>query len=345
MNILSLQSVSKKYPGQNLGAVLEFSLEIVHKELMALVGESGSGKTTILRLIAGFEFPDSGSIALDGQIIAGEGKYLAPEKREIGLVFQDFALFPHMNVFNNIAFGISSKKKHERMDKVNALLELVKLKNASSKYPHQLSGGEQQRVALARSLAPDPKVLLLDEPFSNLDEMQKFQMRSEIKEILQEASITTILVTHDTKDALAIADRISIIQNGKLLQVSSPSDLYENPHNGYVSNFFGTVNILNVVFKDGKLISKFGIFEWEVSKSKGSKVCVRPEDVLISDGSGVEVVLNEKTYAGDHYLAHVSLPSDNTEKLTIKIKNRESLKEGDRFFIKIDPDKLIHIVD
>lgn len=207
----------------------------VHKgELLGVLGPSGSGKTTLLRVIAGFERPDAGSVVIDGRVVADATHWVEPEDRGVGMVFQDYALFPHLTVFENIAFGVRSQKPEVR---VRELLELVGLVGFEGRYPHELSGGEQQRVALARSLATNPKVLLLDEPFSNLDADLRPKMRAELKLILRRLSCTTIFVTHDQGEAFELADRIAVLNAGRLEQIETPERLSHEPATPFVADF------------------------------------------------------------------------------------------------------------
>ena len=198
---LRINDLNFAYNKKEEKIIKDFNLEIQKGEIAALVGASGSGKSTILRLIAGLEIPESGEIFITDQKVAADNIFLAPEKREVGMVFQDYALFPHLNVEKNIAFGIDNLSKNEKKSRVKELLQLVNLEGFEKRYPHQLSGGQQQRIALARTLAPGPELLLLDEPFSNLDAELKDKIRRELNEIIREVGITTILVSHDREDA------------------------------------------------------------------------------------------------------------------------------------------------
>ena len=239
MNI-QLKDIVKKFG--TLEAVSHVSLEIHDGELFTLLGPSGCGKTTILRLIGGFNKPDNGEIYFDGKPVTP----IPPYERNIGMVFQNYALWPHMTISNNITYGLKLKKlpKAEIADKVSHVLKLVNLVGLEKRYPGQLSGGQQQRVALARALVLNPDVLLLDEPLSNLDAKIRVQVRAEIRKLQKELGITTIYVTHDQEEALTLSDRIAVINLGKLLQIGSPRDLYERPHNPFVADFIGINNLI-----------------------------------------------------------------------------------------------------
>jgi len=305
MSILVLQGIDKKYGQSEEYAVKNISFSVEEGEILALVGESGSGKTTLLRLIAGLEHPDSGIIMLSGEKIVEGARSLRANKRQIGLVFQDYALFPHLTILDNVKFGLGKafKGKDERAREV---LQLVNLKENDQKFPHQLSGGQQQRVALARAIAPNPKILLMDEPFSNLDAMLKDQVREEIRQIIKKAGITAIFVTHDTRDALSTADRIAILYDGMLQQIDHPRQLYEHPINPYVANFFGKQNqILAEPVEDG-FQTAFGLIKDErsalyagpvhlVFRPEHAEACPSPRQKLI--GSLLKVA-----YFGDHQL-------------------------------------------
>ena len=206
----------------NVLAVNDITLCLEKGQILTLLGPSGCGKTTLLRLIAGFETPTSGTIQIAGKRVAGEGTLVAPEKRQVGMVFQDYALFPHLTVEKNIAFGLKKLSGDERRRRIEEVIQITGLNGLEKRYPHELSGGQQQRVALARTLAPRPVVILLDEPFSNLDAALRTQMRKEIPRILRESGSTAIFVTHDQKDALTISDKIAILNEGVVQQIATP---------------------------------------------------------------------------------------------------------------------------
>ena len=235
-----IDQVSKRYGKQSQPAVDELSLSVGEKEILAIVGESGSGKSTLLRLVSGLEVPDSGTVSVHGETVASAKAWLPPEKREIGFVFQDGALFPHLTIADNVVYGLSRKQSRSDRDTlVKEHLELVGLSGFEQRYPSQLSGGERQRVALARALAPKPKLLLLDEPFSNLDPSLRRGMREEISDILHRVGTTALMVTHDTEDALIVGDRIAIVRDGKIEQLGTPQQVYQSPNNTYCAQLFG----------------------------------------------------------------------------------------------------------
>ncbi len=235
---IALHAVSKSYsPGSY--AVDQATIMVEQGALIALLGPSGCGKTTTLRLIAGLEQPDSGEIWLAGQQVAGGGVWVPPESRRVGMVFQDYALFPHLTVAENIAFALHRQPKTEQRQRVAELVELVGLEGFDRRYPHEISGGQQQRVAVARSLAANPAVVLLDEPFSNLDAALRTQMREQVRRIIRAAEITTILVTHDQEEALSLADQIVVMFDGQIAQIGSPQAIYRRPASRQVAEFVG----------------------------------------------------------------------------------------------------------
>ena len=293
MSAVRLSAVSKAFGA--VKAVQELDLEVPRGELMAVLGPSGCGKTTLLRLIAGFERPDAGSVAVGGETVAGPGCFTAPEKRRIGMVFQDYALFPHLSVEGNVAFGLERRSRDERRDLTRSTLELVGLQHKSARYPHELSGGERQRVALARALAPEPEVVLLDEPFSNLDATLRGGLRREVELILREAEATALLVTHDQEEALSLADRLAVMRDGRLVQVGAPEEVYARPAGRWTAQFVGEVNVLSGVARGQGVDTELGSFDLPEPAGGSVQVAVRPEQLdLRADPHGnAEVVSRE----------------------------------------------------
>ena len=240
---LKIDNLTKSYDQGKVKALDDVSFYVSKGDICAVVGESGSGKTTLIRLIAGLEEIDQGEILIEDRLVASIKKNPAPEKRDVGMVFQEYALFPHLSVLENVTYGI--KKSKSKKEIALETLDLVGLKGYEKRYPHELSGGQQQRVALARALAPKPSVLILDEPFSNLDAMMRHKLRNEVFNIIKKTGVTAIFVTHDTQDALAVADEILILQNGKLVQKDEASALYKKPQSIYVASLFGNTIQLN----------------------------------------------------------------------------------------------------
>ena len=276
--LIVLEGVVKRFPGAFvLGPI---SLSVKRGELLAVLGPSGCGKTTLLRLIAGFERPDEGSIVIDGRIVADRSQWVEPEDRQVGMVFQDYALFPHLTVAQNVSFGMRSSDE----GRVRELLQFVGLAGFEDRYPHELSGGEQQRVALARSLATNPKVLLLDEPFSNLDADLRPKMRAELKILLHRLNCTTILVTHDQEEAFELADRVAVLNAGHLEQIDTPERLYREPATRFVAEFIGHADFLTGRARGNCIETALGCFAKPPSVPEGAivTVMVRPEEVDLS---------------------------------------------------------------
>ena len=259
-------------------------------QILALLGPSGCGKTTTLRLIAGFEKLDSGWIEIAGRTVADDRTFMPPEKRRVGMVFQDYAIFPHLNVGDNIAFGLTGRRP-EKAERVAAMLDLVGLEGVDRQMPHELSGGQQQRVALARALALEPAVLLLDEPFSNLDTALRTQVRAEVREMLKRSRATAIFVTHDQEEALFIGDRVGVMNEGRLEQIGTPEEIYHQPQTRFVASFIGRTDFGPGRVTDAGVETPLGLLAQTVSAPAGSpvEVAVRPDDVHIAaaeEGNG-----------------------------------------------------------
>jgi iron(III) transport system ATP-binding protein len=238
---LAIRGISKRYPGTGRDAVHDLELTLNRGEVVAVVGQSGCGKTTLLRIVAGLEVPDRGRVEVDGRTLVDAGVWVPPERRGIGLVFQEFALFPHLTVEQNVAYGLHHLPRAERRARTGEMLSLVELAGLEERYPHQLSGGQQQRVALARALAPAPKLLLLDEPFSNLDTPLKATVRAQLAELLRQAGVPALLVVHDVEDVMALADRVAVLREGRIVREGAPHELRDAPGDTYVARFFDTV--------------------------------------------------------------------------------------------------------
>ena len=277
--LISCRQLSKTFG--SIEAVSGICFDLGETEFLSILGPSGCGKSTLLRLVAGLEIPDMGSISLSEQEISGPRKLLPPEKRKIGMIFQDFALFPHMNVASNIAYGVRGLKNDKRQ-RVTELLELINLPHLAVKMPHHLSGGEQQRVAVARSLAPRPRLILMDEPFSNLDYQLRVQLRQDIRDILRKQGVATILVTHDQSEAITFSERLMLMNSGKLVQIGSPQEIYRYPRTLWAASFIGEANLLTVELRNGLRCTKLG----ELSLSRNSEeqaatMMIRPEELRL----------------------------------------------------------------
>ena len=333
MSILSLEHIHKKYSQSKDFAVKDVSFEVKEGEILALVGESGSGKTTLLRLIAGLEHPEEGRILLSGQLLVEGKKSVPAHERQVGMVFQDYALFPHLTILDNVKFGLG-KLKGNKDQVAKETLQLVGLEEDYSKYPHQLSGGQQQRVALARAIAPNPKILLMDEPFSNLDALLKDQVREEIRQIIKKTGITAIFVTHDTRDALSTADRIAILHKGRLQQIDIPKNLYEHPVNAYVANFFGKRNEMIATATQEGFYTTFGfIKDPQAAKYQGQvRITFRPEHAEVVQREGQQLVgrIAKVSYFGDHQIVKVS--DEEGKRLSIRTNPGRSFEGQERTF-------------
>lgn len=245
--MLKLQNLSLRYEKDQV--LRDVSFEVAEGELVCLLGPSGCGKTTTLRLIAGFEKPETGKIMIGDQVVSNARQTLAPQKRDLGFLFQDYALFPHLTVAENISYGLSGRSKKEVKKQTWEMLRQIQLLDHADKYPHELSGGEQQRVALARACAPGPSLMLLDEPFSGLDTSLRANLRRETREVLKDQGVTAIMVTHDPEEAMLMADRIVLMRNGMVIQSGTPEELYNNPVDPFTTEFFCEVNHLKGIVK------------------------------------------------------------------------------------------------
>jgi iron(III) transport system ATP-binding protein len=307
---LELRSVSVNYSG--FAAVRGVSMQLAPGEIGCLLGPSGCGKTTVLRAIAGFEPVSAGEISLHGRVISAPGNTVVPENRRVGMVFQDFALFPHLNVARNVGFGLSGLDRTARRRRVDELLELVGLASSSGAYPHELSGGQQQRVALARALAPNPEILLLDEPFSSLDSELREQLAAEVRELLKRNGVTAVLVTHDQHEAFAMADRVTVMHQGRAVQSGTPHELYREPAEEFVAGFIGLGSLVSAtVDAAGELDNGLGRLEGkDVTRMPGQaiRVLVRPEDVTHDADSPLRLQVAGKSFRGSSILYELSLP-------------------------------------
>jgi len=343
VNILKINNIYKKYKNSSSLAVKNLSILVKKGELFCIVGESGSGKTTILRLIAGFEKPSGGVIQINNNIVVNKNTFISPDQRKIGMVFQNYALFPHLTVEENISFGLYKLNNKIKKQKVSEVLKLVGLVGFEKRYPEELSGGQQQRTALARAIAPSPSLILLDEPFSNLDNELKDQIREEVREILKKSNITAIIVTHDTKDALSISDNIAILKSGVLQQIGSPREIYQNPINKYVAQFFGKVNYIKAIAVKNGFLSELGFVYSTQSnffKKKEIILNIRPEDIQIckNNESKCRGCIKSIIYWGNCQILKISTLIHTIEIFT---SCDSKIKTGDMVFIKIKELKYI----
>jgi iron(III) transport system ATP-binding protein len=309
-SVLELRHVSCAYE-TGRPAVQEISFAAREGEILCLLGPSGCGKTTILRAIAGFESVRSGQLFLSGQLVSSPDVMIPTENRHVGMVFQEYALFPHLRVQDNIAFGLHHLARSERTPRVQEMLRLTGLEGFERRYPHELSGGQQQRVALARALVQNPVVLLLDEPFSNLDPDMAGRMRQELHDLLRRTKTTTVLVTHDHDEAFAMADRIAVLNQGRLEQLDTPEMMYHMPATPFVADFVGQADFIPGTVSQGMVHTELGEFPDTIACKDGTNVVVmiRPDDIHLVPTEGASARVLSRQFHGSENLYTVSLPS------------------------------------
>lgn len=335
--VLKLDGVSQAYDRQLV--VRDLSLSLRQGEIGCLLGASGCGKTTVLRIIAGFEPVLSGKVSLNGTTVSSPELSLPPAKRNIGMVFQDYALFPHLTIFDNVAFGLRGMESAERIQRVNQALELVGLYAEHKKYPHEISGGQQQRVALARALAPKPQLLLMDEPFSNLDVTLRERLSMEVRDILKENGTTALFVTHNQHEAFAVADRIGVMHNGEIQQWDSGHNLYHEPLNPRIAEFVGEGSLISGVVKGERQVETGlgllqGEFNAEFPIGSPVKILLRPEDILHTEESPLTAKVLRRNFRGANVL--YSLQLDNGDMIQALVPSHCEHMAGERIGIQTD---------
>lgn len=332
---LTIKNVTKAF-GENV-VLKEFNQTIGDGEFITLLGPSGCGKTTMLRMIAGFEKPTTGEILIGDKVVSSDKVFVPPEKRDIGMVFQSYAVWPHMTVFDNVAYPltIQKKKKDEIKQDVERVLEIVHLSQYRDRIPSQLSGGQQQRVALARALVAHPQLLLLDEPLSNLDAKLRETMRFEIKEIQEKLGITVVYVTHDQTEAMAMSDRIILINRGMIQQVASPAEIYNHPANQFVADFLGKVDFIKGEIRSGSIFLDEADQSIPYTGDKTGRVelAVRPERITISMEKGdLRGVLESQFYLGDVNDCRVRI-GNKSIRVIAPPETYSRMKPGDEVFL------------
>jgi spermidine/putrescine ABC transporter ATP-binding subunit len=346
MDLVIVKGIEKAYESKPV--LKNINLSIREGEFFTLLGPSGCGKTTLLRIIAGFVNPDQGQVIFEDEDMT----QVSPENRNVGMVFQNYALFPFMNVFDNVAYGLKVKrmKKTDIKEKVKHYLQLVNLSGYEDRNVSDLSGGEQQRVALARALVVEPRVLLLDEPLSNLDARLRDKMRTELKEIQRKLKVTCVFVTHDQKEAMTMSDRIAIFNEGQCMQLGTPKEIYANPMNTFVATFVGDTNLFEAKVEEKKAVLSASITLNLRSDKKGDYISVRPQDIVMSrhqsqSENSFEGLIHKISLSGD--LEEYDLTIAELELKVMKLNtlvDEEDFREGDRVWVAIHP-KVIHILE
>jgi len=339
---LELREVSRAFPG--VAAVDRLSLVVGAGRLGCLLGPSGSGKTTVLRLIAGFEQPDAGEVYAGGKLLSGAGRWVPPERRRIGMVFQDFALFPHLDAAANVAFGLRDADAGTRRRRAAELLELVGLAAEAKRMPHELSGGQQQRVALARALAPRPHLVLLDEPFSNLDADVRMELAQQLRAALVAEGATVLLVTHDQREAFAISDEIGVMRAGRLEQWDAPWALYHSPATRFVADFVGEGTFIQgTVLGPGRVSTELGVIEGQLTSEQATGTLVdlllRPDDVIHDDASVLRAEVVERVFRGAEFRYQLRLPSGAVVLSFVPSHHDHAI--GERIGIRLDTQHLV----
>jgi iron(III) transport system ATP-binding protein len=340
--IMNVEDVTKRFPQSTTPAVANVNLQLHQGDLLTLLGPSGCGKTTLLRLIAGFERPQTGKITIAGQIAASATAWISPEHRDVGMVFQDYALFPHLSASQNIAFGLRQRRDQHGLKPtlssstikklVSESIALVGLEGLEKRYPHELSGGQQQRVALARALAPQPALVLLDEPLSNLDAQIRLRLRQELRDILKAAGTTAIFVTHDQEEALAISDWIAVMRDGKIEQFGKPEEVYNQPTSRFVAEFVVQANFLAAQYRDRAWETELGSFASDENMgdrpndSNQAVLMIRQEDLLLKPDGENSVVIRDRCFLGRELIYY--LRTNSGKELIARTTNQQILPVG-----------------
>ena len=338
--VIECASVAKSFGAAP--AVDGISLALGTGEILSILGPSGSGKTTLLRLIAGFERPDRGEISVHGRVVSGASQHVPPDRRNVGMVFQEYALFPHKTVAENVTFGLHRLEASERDRRLTEVIELVKLGGLEGRYPHELSGGQQQRVALARTIAPRPAAVLLDEPFSNLDAGLRREMRREVGSILRESGTATVIVTHDQETAFAIGDRVGVMSDGRLEQVDAPDVIYESPATPFVAKMVGTGDFITGKIRDGMAATEIGRLPFRSTNGalrEGARVVLlsRPDDFQVKPDRGGPAIVRAREFLGEATVLDVEMPSGAA--LRCRQQSREAVAPGARVSLVPESEK------
>ena len=348
---ISIKGLTKSFGARDekLAAVSDLSLEVKNNQFVTLLGPSGCGKTTTLRMIAGYIVPDAGTIHVDGKLISSPGNVVPPDERGMGMVFQNYAVWPHKTVYENVVFGLKLRKlpKAEAQRKVTEVLALVNLSGLEARYPNELSGGQQQRVALARSLVVEPEILLLDEPLSNLDAKLRERMRTELKVLQRRTGITFVYVTHDQAEALALSDQIAVIHGGKLQQYGTPQEVYSRPANRLVADFMGLVNLITGTVRDvransgkveiGNVLSIDILLPVGIAAGERVEIAIRPENIRLdkaANGAAPLAKISDRTFLGNISEYYATLDSGQT--LRVQTHPQQVFELNEPVTIEID---------
>lgn len=347
---LHLEGITKQFEHSPYPAVANITLTLQQGDLLGLLGPSGCGKTTLLRIVAGFERPESGTVELGGRKVAGGGYWMPPEQRDTGMVFQDYALFPHLTVGENVAFGLKKSRirQNRRLvtEQVKAALVLVGLSGLEKRYPHELSGGQQQRVALARALAPRPAMILLDEPLSNLDVQERLRLRQEVRSILKETGTSAIFVTHDQEEALSISDQVGVMRSGQLEQLGTPEEIYTHPASRFVAEFVTQANFVSARRREPVWETEVGSFETRTvdfrhnfiadtqhSSFEVGDLMLREESLILQPDDQAKVVICDRQFLGREYRYCLETPSG--KRLYARTTLRTQLEVGTRVQLSV----------
>ncbi len=334
MSKISIRNISK----YTLDGV---NLDIIDGEILTLLGSSGSGKSTLLRLIAGIDRPDQGTIKIDDQVLTGANTFVLPEHRKVGVVFQNYSLFPHLTVKENILFGLQDRKSSTADDRYAELEKIFGLQDLSRRFPHQISGGQQQRVAVARAMAPQPSILLFDEPFSNLDEYLRENVRRDIRQILKENQLTAVFVSHDKKDALSISDRIAILNRGVVEQVDTPEMIYTCPHSPYIAEYFGKTNLIEAAASDSGFETPFGFLPHRHTENSGKKglLSIRPHWCVVDQEQ--PFIRGKVKHIVDYgECKEVTLSTTQNQEIFIHLHHHEPVLPGNEIGVHVEAPRL-----
>ena len=340
---LSFNKVTTGYQSDH-PVITDLNFELKEGELACLLGPSGCGKTTILKAICGFQDIHQGQIVLGDRVLSTQNKSIPPEQRNVGMVFQDHALFPHLTIAKNIGFGLQNLKKPDAEKQVEKMLDLVGMRDFRDVYPHEISGGQSQRVAIARALAPQPSLLLMDEPFSNLDTSLRESLGYEVRQLLKDAQMTAIMVTHDQHDAFALGDSVGVLANGQLQQWGSPFDLYHTPINKFVANFIGEgVFIDGFVKSTSSITTSFGEISGQVMNTdlitKQVKLLLRPDDVRQTGNDSIVGLVKRKAFRGAQTL--YTIETNTGESLMSLLPSHKDYKLNEKIQVSVDADHLV----